>query len=326
MANSPSMVEAIRTALGDAMEADEKVLVFGEDVGQLGGVFRVTDGLQSRFGPRRCFNTPLAESGIVGISVGLALRGYRPVPELQFDGFSYPALDQTISHLAKYRNRTAGRVSMPVVVRIPSFGGIGSPEHHSESPETYFAHTAGLRVVCPSTPEDAYSMLREAIAGDDPTIYLEPMRRYWARQEVRFPVTSQPLDTAVVRREGSDVTVVAYGNMVEIALEAARSAEGASGPSLEVIDLRSLAPIDFTTIVDSVKKTGRCVVVHEAPRFLGLGSEIAAVVQERAFYYLEAPVLRATGFDTPYPPARLEGVWLPGVDRLLDAVADVMER
>ena len=324
MANNPSMVEAIRTALGDAMEADEKVLVFGEDVGQLGGVFRVTDGLHGRFGPRRCFNTPLAESGIVGISVGLALRGYRPVPELQFDGFSYPALDQVISHLAKYRNRTAGRVSMPVVIRIPSFGGIGSPEHHSESPETYFAHTAGLRVVCPSTPDDAYSMLREAIEGDDPTIYLEPMRRYWSRQEVEFPVTTQPLDTAVVRLEGSDVTVVAYGNMVEIALEAARSAESSSGPSLEVVDLRSLAPIDFETIVGSVKKTGRCIVIHEAPRFLGLGSEIAAVVQERAFYHLEAPVLRATGFDTPYPPARLEGVWLPGVDRLLDSVVEVL--
>ena len=318
------MVEAIRTALGDAMEANEKVLVFGEDVGQLGGVFRVTDGLHGRFGPRRCFNTPLAESGIVGISVGFALRGYRPVPELQFDGFSYPALDQVISHLAKYRNRTAGRVSMPVVIRIPSFGGIGSPEHHSESPETYFAHTAGLRVVCPSTPDDAYSMLREAIEGDDPTIYLEPMRRYWSRQEVEFPVTTQPLGTAVVRREGSDVTVVAYGNMVEIALEAARSAKSTAGPSLEVIDLRSLAPIDFETIVGSVKKTGRCIVIHEAPRFLGLGSEIAAVVQERAFYHLEAPVLRATGFDTPYPPARLEGVWLPGVDRLLDSVVEVL--
>ncbi len=325
MANSPSMVEAIRTALGDAMEADEKVLVFGEDVGELGGVFRVTDGLHRRFGQRRCFNTPLAESGIIGISVGLALRGYRPVPELQFDGFSYPALDQIISHLAKYRNRTAGRVSMPVVVRIPSFGGIGSPEHHSESPETYFAHTAGLRVVCPSTPEDAYSMLREAIEGDDPTIFLEPMRRYWSRQEVEFPCSSQPFDTAVVRREGSDVTVVAYGNMVEVALEAARSAERTSGPSLEVVDLRSLAPIDFETVIRSVKKTGRCVVVHEAPRSLGLGSEIAAVVQERAFYYLEAPVLRATGFDTPYPPARLEAVWLPGADRVLDCVAEVLE-
>ena len=320
-----TMVEAINLALNDAMKEDEKVLVFGEDVGRLGGVFRVTEGLNAQFGDARCFDTPLAESGIVGLALGLAMRGYRPVPEIQFAGFTYPALDQVITHLAKYRNRTAGRVCLPVVIRIPSFGGIGSPEHHSESPETYFVHTAGLRVVSPSTPADAYSMLREAIAGDDPTLYLEPVRHYWARNDVEFPIMTEPLRQAVVRRPGDDVTVVAYGNMVHIALDAAEAAEADNGPSLEIVDLRSLSPIDFETVLGSVQKTGRCVVVHEASRTLGLGAEIAAVVHERAFYHLQAPVLRATGFDTPYPPAQIEGHWLPGVERVLDTVLAVLE-
>jgi 2-oxoisovalerate dehydrogenase E1 component beta subunit len=318
-----TMVESINQALADAMEADEKVLVFGEDVGKLGGVFRVTNGLQHRFGPKRCFDTPLAESGIIGMAVGLALRGFRPVPELQFDGFSYPALDQTISHLAKYRNRTGGKVDMPVVVRIPSFGGIGSPEHHSESPETYFAHTAGLKVVSPSNGADAYSMLREAIRGRDPVIYLEPKRRYWSRQEVDFPVTTESSERAVIRRPGRDATLIAYGGTVAVALEAAEEAEQQAGRSIEVIDLRSLAPIDFDTVLESVRRTGRCVIMHEASRTLGLGAEVAAVVQEQAFYHLEAPVLRVSGFDTPYPPARIEDLWLPGVDRVLDALEEV---
>lgn len=320
------MVAAINAALFDAMEGDEKVLVFGEDVGRLGGVFRVTDGLLDRFGPARCFDTPLAESGIVGLAVGLAIRGYRPVPELQFDGFSFPALDQILNQLAKYRLRSGGCVDLPVVVRIPSFGGIGSPEHHSESPETYFAHTAGLKVICPSTPGDAYSMLREAIECPDPVVYLEPKQRYWAREDLVLPVETEPMDRAVVRRVGEDVTLVAYGSAVVTALAAAGEAEAQAGLAVEVIDLRSLAPIDVDTIIGSVAKTGRCVVVHEAPRTLGIGAEIAAVVQERAFYHLEAPVLRATGFDTPYPPARLERDWLPGVERVLDAVQAVWEQ
>lgn len=314
------MVEALNAALGDAMEHDAKVVVFGEDVGRLGGVFRVTEGLFDRFGPKRCFDTPLAESGIVGLAIGLALRGYRPVAELQFDGFSYPALDQVVNQLAKYHLRSGGLVDLGVVVRIPSFGRIGSPEHHSESPETYYAHTAGLKVVCPSSPADAYSMLREAVECPDPVIFLEPKQRYWAREELDLPVRTAPFDQATVRRAGDDVTLVAYGGAMSVAMAAAAEAESQGHVGVEVIDLRSLSPIDFDTVVDSVKKTGRCVVVHEAARTLGVGAEVAAVVQERAFYHLEAPVLRATGFDTPYPPARLETQWLPGVDRVLDAV------
>ncbi len=321
-----TMVGAINAALRDAMDGDDKVLAFGEDVGRLGGVFRVTEGLFDRFGPGRCFDTPLAESGIIGVALGLAMRGYRPVPELQFDGFSYPALDQILNQLAKYHLRSGGLVELPVVVRIPSFGGIGSPEHHSESPETYFAHTAGLKVVCPSTPGDAYSMLREAIECPDPVIYLEPKQRYWAREDLELPIRTQPMDQAVVRRHGDDITLVAYGAAVATAMTAAEEAEAQAGLAVEVIDLRSLAPIDVDAVVGSVEKTGRCVVVHEAPRTLGLGAELAAVIQEFAFYHLEAPVLRATGFDTPYPPARLERKWLPGVERVLDAIQAVWEQ
>ncbi|MDA8311192.1 MAG: alpha-ketoacid dehydrogenase subunit beta [Actinomycetota bacterium] len=317
------MVGALNAALADAMESDSKVLVFGEDVGRLGGVFRVTEGLFERFGPARCFDTPLAESGIVGLAIGLALRGYRPVAELQFDGFSYPALDQVINQLAKYRLRSGGLVDLGVVVRIPSFGRIGSPEHHSESPETYYAHTAGLKVVSPSSPADAYSMLREAVECPDPVIFLEPKQRYWVKEELDLPVRTPPFDRAVVRRAGGDVTLVAYGGAVAVAMSAAEEAASQASVSVEVVDLRSLSPIDVDTVVDSVKRTGRCIIVHEAPRTLGMGAELAALVQERAFYHLEAPVLRATGFDTPYPPARLETQWLPGVDRVLDAVQAV---
>jgi 2-oxoisovalerate dehydrogenase E1 component beta subunit len=315
-----TMVEAIGAALHDAMEGDDTVVVFGEDVARLGGVFRVTDGLLDRFGSQRCFDTPLAESAIVGASIGMALRGFRPVPEIQFDGFTYPAFDQIASHLAKYRSRARGRLAMPVTVRVPSFGGIGSPEHHSESTETYWVHTAGLHVVVPSTPEDAYSLLRDAIESDDPVIFLEPKRRYWSRQQFTRGARTAPIGRAVVRQPGSTVTVVTYGGLVAPALEAAEVAEREHGWTLEVIDLRSLAPLDFDTIAASVVKTGRCIVMHEAPRTLGMGAEIAARVQEELFWNLEAPVLRATGFDTPYPPARIEASWLPGVDRLLDLV------
>jgi len=315
-----TMVEAINAGLRDAMTDDERVLVFGEDVGRQGGVFRVTDGLQRDFGTQRCFDTPLAESAIVGAAVGLALRGMRPVPELQFDGFTYPAFDQMFSHLAKYRNRTQGAVSMPVTIRVPSFGGIGAAEHHSESIETYLVHTAGLKVVVPSTPADAYSLLRESIESDDPVVFLEPKRRYWIRADVKPGARTEPIGRAVVRRAGADVTVVTYGGLVGTALEAADAAAEDHGWDLEVIDLRSLVPLDFATVAGSVAKTGHCIVMHEAPRTLGMGAEIAARVQEELFWNLEAPVLRCTGFDTPYPPARLEKAWLPGIDRLLDTV------
>jgi 2-oxoisovalerate dehydrogenase E1 component beta subunit len=313
------MVQAINAALADAMAADDRVVVFGEDVGRQGGVFRVTDGLQQRFGPDRCFDTPLAESSIIGAAIGMALRGFRPVPEIQFDGFTYPAFDQIVSHLAKYRNRSGGLVNMPVTIRVPSFGAIGSPEHHSESTETYWVHTAGLKVVVPSGAADAYSLLLHSIECDDPVLFLEPKRRYWAREEVELGQRSHGLGTASIRRSGSTATVVTYGGLVATALEAAELA-AEDGWDLEVIDTRTLAPLDFESIAQSVTKTGRCIIMHEAPRTLGMGAEIAARIQEELFYHLEAPVLRVTGFDTPYPPARLETAWLPGVDRLLDAV------
>jgi pyruvate dehydrogenase E1 component beta subunit len=315
-----TMVAAINRALHDAMAADERVLVFGEDVATLGGVFRVTDGLVKTFGEQRCFDTPLAESAIIGIAIGLAIRGFIPVPEIQFDGFAYPAFDQIVSHLAKYRMRTRGEVDMPVTVRIPSFGGIGAVEHHSESTESYWLHTAGLKVVVPSTPADAYWLLRHAITSRDPVIYLEPKRRYWTRKAVDTTEPGLPIGRAAIRRPGDEVTVLTYGGLVETALRAAEVAAEQRGWSLEVVDLRSLNPLDFDTIAESVRKTGRTVVVHEGPRTLGFGTELAARIQEELFYDLQSPVLRATGFDTPYPPARLEKLWLPGVDRLLDCV------
>jgi len=320
-----TMARALNAALRDAMEADDRVVLLGEDVGTLGGVFRITDGLQKDFGERRVMDTPLAESGIVGISIGLAIRGYRPVPEMQFDGFSYPALDQIISHLAKLRNRSRAQQPLPVVVRIPYGGGIGAVEHHSESPEALYAHTAGLKVVTPATPADAYALLRQSIETDDPVIFLEPKRRYWTRQELDLPVSAEPLGKAKVLRSGDDCTLVAYGPMVKVALDAAEAAEEEGIGSLEVIDLRSLVPLDEDTLVASAAKTGRMVVVHEAPEFLGMGAEVAARVTERAFLSLEAPVLRCTGLDVPYPPARLEEAYLPSVDRVLWTVQRALD-
>jgi 2-oxoisovalerate dehydrogenase E1 component beta subunit len=314
-----TMAQAINRALNDAMEADDRVLIFGEDVGILGGVFRVTDKLQETFGEDRVFDTPLAESGIIGTAIGLAMYGYRPIPEMQFDGFTYPAFEQIVSHLAKMPNRSRGTVKLPVTIRIPYGGGIGAVEHHSESPEAYWAHTAGLKVFTPGTPEDGYSMMREAIALDDPVIFLEPKRRYWMKTDTQLPVRTEPARQAVVRREGTDASVFCYGPMVRTALEAADAAAD-EGWSLEVVDLRSLSPLDTDSIVASVQRTGRAIVVHEAAQTLGMGAEIAARIQERAFYHLEAPVLRATGYDTPYPPAKLEEFWLPDVDRILDMV------
>jgi 2-oxoisovalerate dehydrogenase E1 component beta subunit len=314
-----TMAQALNTALHDAMEADDRVVMFGEDVGTLGGVFRITDKLQERFGDKRCFDTPLAESGIVGSAVGMALYGYRPVVEMQFDGFTYPAFEQIVSHVAKMRNRSRGVVTMPITIRIPFGGGIGAVEHHSESPENFFAHVAGLKVVSPGTPSDGYSLLRESIASDDPVIFFEPKRRYWLKEDAELPVTTEPIGRAVVRREGTTATLFAYGPMVRTCMDAAKAAED-EGWDLEVVDLRSLNPFDHETVVASVKKTGHAVVVHEAQVFSGFGAELAAQVAERAFYHLEAPVLRVGGFDIPYPAAKLEEYFLPDTDRILDAV------
>ena len=317
-----TLSKAINEGLRKSLEADPKVLIMGEDVGKLGGVFRVTDGLQKDFGESRVVDTPLAESGIVGTAIGLALRGYRPVCEIQFDGFVFPAFDQIVSQLAKQRLRSLGRVRMPVVIRIPCGGGIGAVEHHSESPEAYFVHTAGLRVVACSGPADAFTMIQQSIASDDPVIFFEPKRRYWDKAEVDTTADlagAVPLTSARIVAEGGDATVVTYGPLVRTCVEAAVAAREA-GRALEVIDLRSLSPLDIGTVVASVRKTGRCVVVHEAPVTAGLGAEIAARVTEECFYHLEAPVLRAGGFSTPYPPSRLEDHYLPDLDRVLDTV------
>jgi 2-oxoisovalerate dehydrogenase E1 component beta subunit len=315
-----TIAKALNEGLRVAMERDDRVLVMGEDVGKLGGVFRVTDGLQKDFGEARVMDTPLAESGIVGTAIGLAIRGYRPVCEIQFDGFVYPAYDQIVSQLAKMHARSKGSVKMPVVIRIPFGGGIGAVEHHSESPEAYFAHTAGLKVVACSNPTDAYFMVQQAIATDDPVIFFEPKRRYWEKGEVDTADTA-PLSlwSAQVVRPGEHCTLVAYGPMVKTCLEAASAAEE-EGRSLEVIDLRSLSPVDYDVIRASVRRTRRCVVVHEAPQNVGLGAEISARLSEELYYEMEAPVLRVTGYDTPYPPSRLEEEYLPDLDRVLHTV------
>jgi 2-oxoisovalerate dehydrogenase E1 component beta subunit len=314
-----TLAKGLNMGLRRAMEEDPKVLVMGEDVGKLGGVFRVTDGLQKDFGEDRVIDTPLAESGILGTAIGLALRGYRPVCEIQFDGFVYPAFDQIVNQLAKMYFRSQGRLRLPVVVRIPFGGGIGAVEHHSESPEAYFAHTAGLKVVACSNPIDGYWMIQQAIAADDPIIFFEPKRRYWEKAELDESAQPDPLFQARVVRTGQDCTVVAYGPMVRTVLDAATAAV-TDGHEVEVIDLRSISPLDTELVCASVRKTGRLVVVHEAAVTLGLGAELAARVTERCFYSLEAPVLRVGGFDTPYPPAKVEDDYLPDLDRVLDAV------
>jgi pyruvate dehydrogenase E1 component beta subunit len=316
--------KALNIGLRRALENDPKVIIMGEDVGKLGGVFRITDGLQKDFGEDRVMDTPLAESGIIGTAIGLAIRGYRPVCEIQFDGFVYPAYDQIVSQVAKMHYRSRGNVRLPIVIRIPFGGGIGAVEHHSESPEAYFAHTAGLKVVSCANPSDAYTMIQQAIASDDPIVFMEPKRRYWEKGEVDVDASvsdAYPLHSARVARPGTDATVLAYGPMVRTALDAAAAAaDDSPGRSLEVIDLRSLSPLDLAPAFESVRRTGRCVVVHEAPGNLGMGSEVAARITEECFYSLEAPVLRVAGFDTPYPAARVEEEYLPDLDRVLDAV------
>ena len=316
------MSGALNQALADAMRADDRVLVFGEDVGTLGGVFRVTDGLAARFGEHRVFDTPLAEAGIVGTAIGMAMNGMRPVVEMQFDAFAYPAFEQITSHLAKMHNRTRGAIELPVVVRIPYGGGIGGVEHHCDSSEAYYTHTPGLRVVTPGSPSDAYRLLRQAIDCPDPVIFLEPKRRYWNKETAVLTMDGPPMASAVVRRPGKDVTVITYGGVVATALEAA-AAGVEEGWDLEVIDLRSLAPFDDATVIESVRKTGRAIVVHEASGFGGYGAEVVARVTEQCFHSLEAPILRVTGYDIPYPPPMLEEHHLPSVDRILDTVQDL---
>jgi pyruvate dehydrogenase E1 component beta subunit len=314
-----TIAKSINNGLRAAMERDPKVVLMGEDIGKLGGVFRVTEGLQKDFGEDRVIDTPLAEAGIVGTAIGMALRGYRPVVEIQFDGFVYPAFDHIVSQVAKMRARSLGKVTLPIVIRIPVGGGIGAVEHHSESNEAYFAHTAGLKVVCCSNPEDAYWMIQQAIETDDPVLFYEPKRRYWDKGEVDVDSASRGLLQALVCREGTDATLLAYGPMVKTCMQAAQAA-AEEGKSLEVVDLRSLSPLDVETVTKSVEKTGRVVVVHEAPTFLGMGAEVAATLQEQCFYHLEAPVLRVGGYNLPYPPSKLEEEFLPDLDRVLDAV------
>ncbi|MFC7927530.1 alpha-ketoacid dehydrogenase subunit beta [Microbacterium laevaniformans] len=325
---SLTMGAALTAGLHRAMAADERVIVMGEDIGRLGGVFRITDGLLDEFGPTRVIDTPLAESGIVGTAVGLAMRGFRPIVEIQFDGFVYPAFDQIVCQVAKLHYRTRGRVRMPLTIRIPWAGGVGAVEHHSESPEAYFVHTAGLRVVAVSNPQDAYTMLQQAIASDDPVVFFEPKRLYHTKGEVDLDgdvADAAPMGLARVEREGSDVTLIAYGAQVTTALDAALAAED-DGISIEVIDLRSLSPVDYRTVAASVRKTGRVVVTHEAAGEAGVGAEVVASITEQCFHYLEAPPQRVTGHDIPYPPAKLEKHHLPDLDRILDAVDRVLDR
>ena len=326
---SLTKAKALNTAMADAMRADSSVLVFGEDVGMLGGVFRITDGLMAEFGEQRCFDTPLAESGIVGMAVGMAINGMRPVIEMQFDAFAYPAFEQIVSHVAKMHNRTKGKLKMPMVIRVPYAGGIGGVEHHCDSSESYYAHTAGLKVYTPATVADGYRMLREAIDSDDPVMFMEPKKLYWSKDQVDLGALRAEHDAgtstegrAAVARPGTDATLIAYGPSVPTALAAAAAA-AEEGRSLEVIDVRTLVPFDDETVCASVRKTGRAVVIAEAHGFASVSSEIVARVQERAFHYLAAPILRVTGFDVPFPSPKLEHYYLPSVDRILDAVDDL---
>ena len=317
------MAKALNAGLAAALRHDPTVLLMGEDIGPLGGVFRVTEGLHAEFGAKRVLDTPLAESGIIGTAIGLAMRGYRPVCEIQFDGFIFPGFDQITTQLAKMTNRHEGHVRMPVVIRVPYGGHIGAVEHHQESPEAYFAHTPGLRLVSPSTPNDAYWMIQEAISSNYPVMFFEPKSRYWHKGEVDFTQSAAPLHSSRVVRAGTEVTLVGHGAMITVLLQAAQLA-ASEGTSVEVIDLRSLSPIDYGPIVESAQKTGRVVVAYEAPGFVSVSSVIAATVTERAFYSLEAPVVRVTSFDAPLPPDKLETTYLPDVDRVLEAVDRAM--
>ncbi|MCU1478083.1 MAG: alpha-ketoacid dehydrogenase subunit beta [Subtercola sp.] len=325
-----TLSKAINAGLRRSMENDDTVILMGEDIGKLGGVYRITEGLQESFGPRRVMDTPLAESGILGTAIGLAYAGYRPVCEIQFDGFIYPAFDQIVSQVARMHSRTRGAVTVPLTIRVPFGGGIGSAEHHSDSPEAYFTHTSGLRVVSVSNPNDAYWVIQEAVASNDPVLFFEPKRRYHVKGEVELDEAEldevrPPMGAAHVLVEGTDVTLVTYGGLVQVALDAARAAS-ADGISIEVIDLRSLSPLDFETVTRSVQKTGRIVITHEAAESGGLGAEVAAGITERAFYFLQHAPVRVTGFDIPFPPAKLEKYHLPDLDRILDGVDRALDR
>lgn len=318
------MAKALNAGLRRAMRRDPKVIQMGEDIGTLGGVFRITEGLKAEFGEERVLDTPLAEAGILGTAIGLAMRGYRPVCEIQFDGFVFPAFNQITTQLAKLANRNEGAFPMPVVIRIPYGGHIGAIEHHQESPEAYFAHTPGLRVVAPSTPNDAYWMIQQAIACDDPVVFFEPKSRYWHKAEVDLSREPGPMHASRIARPGADVTVIGHGAMTTMLLQAAALAEE-EGVSLEVVDLRSISPIDFGPILESVRKTGRVVIAQEASGSFSVGSELSAQITERAFYSLEAPPMRVSGLDVPFPPAKLERIFLPDVDRILESVDRVLE-
>ena len=319
MTEKLTIAKALNRGLRRALQADPKVLLAGEDIGKLGGVFRITEGLQAEFGENRVIDSPLAESGIIGTAVGLCMRGYRPVVEIQFDGFVFPGFAQIVTQVAKFHMRTGGQTPMPMVIRIPFGGGIGAVEHHSESPEAYFAHTPGLKVVSCANPTDAYWMIQQAIQSDDPVVFLEPKRRYQTKDEVDFTQKPAPMHQAAITRYGTDATLLCYGPMVKTCLDAAAVA-AEEGTSLEVVDLRTLSPIDWVTVTASVRRTKRAVVVHEAPLSLGIGAEIAARLHEDLFYVMEAPVMRVTGYDMPYPPARVEEEYLPSVDRILETV------
>ena len=320
-----TLVEAVREGLRDELERDEDVLVLGEDVGVNGGVFRATDGLIEEFGAERVVDTPLAESGIVGTAIGMAAYGLRPVAEIQFMGFVYPALDQLVSHAARLRSRSRGKFTCPLVVRAPFGGGIRAPEHHGESTEAFFVHQAGLKVAVPSTPYDAKGMLAAAIRDPDPVVFLEPKKLYRSfRGDVPVEPYTVPLGEAAVRREGGDVTVVTWGAMTRPTMEAAENL-AEEGVDAEVVDLRSVSPIDREAIVDSFEKTGRAVVVHEAPRTGGLAGEVTAILQEASLLYQEAPVGRVTGFDVPYPLYALEDYYLPEPARIEDQIRETVE-
>jgi len=314
-----TMREAVNRALGDELERDPRVLLFGEDVGPLGGIFRVTDGLQARFGEQRVFDTPAAEAGIAGAALGLAMAGWRPVAEMQFDGFSYPSLDQVISHIARYRMRTKSRVGLPLTIRMPVGGGLRGKEGHAESPESYLCATPGLKVVCPSNAADAYDLVTQAIRDPDPVFVLEPKRLYGMADSDAAPDADDlPMHQARVVHEGEDLTILSYGGMVGFARQAALQLEQ-EDILVEVLDLRSLAPLDVESIRHCVRVTGRAVVVHEAPLTMGLGAEIVARIVEECFDRLQAPVVRVTGYDTPYPPPLLqESGWFPTVERIVD--------
>jgi pyruvate dehydrogenase E1 component beta subunit len=318
-----TLVQAVNQAMADAMEADSDVVLLGQDVGKCGGVFRATEGLLERFGKERVMDTPLAESAIVGCAVGMAIYGIKPIAELQFSGFAYQGLHQMEQHVSRYHNRTRGEFPMSMVIRMPYGGGVHAFEHHSESRESYYVHTPGLKVVIPSTPQDAYGLLRSAIQDPDPVVFMEPTKLYRSIKEPRPPENHRvEIGKAKVLREGADLTLISYGTMIPVCREAADALQDRY--SLEVIDLRTLSPLDRNTLIASVQKTGRAVVVHEAPRTLGMGAEISALLMEQAFLYLKAPVTRVTGYDTPIPYYQLENYYLPDTARVVQAVIDVM--